>query len=318
MLTFGPVPSRRLGRSIGINNIAYKSCSYSCTYCQLGTTRDLTIVRRPFFEPQRLADAVARRVEQATRTGEAIDFLTFVPDGEPTLDVNLGATIRLLKPLGVPLAILTNASLVWDERVRDELSHLDLVSLKIDAVGDNLWKTIDRPHGALNHDTILNGILTFANSFGGQLITETMLIGNTDYRDELPRIASFLGSIPHLQKAYVAIPTRPPQDPRVTKPDEAIVNEAFQTVSRTLGLSRTEYLVGYEGNAFSSTGDVVEDLLSIMSVHPMREEALTDFLEKAGANWDIIARLTVEGRIIGVTYDRHTYYMRKLFTPNRK
>lgn len=318
MLTFGPVPSRRLGRSIGINNIAYKSCSYSCTYCQLGTTRDLTIARRPFFEPQRLADAVARRVEQATKKGETIDFLTFVPDGEPTLDANLGATIRLLKPLGVPLAILTNASLVWDERMRDELSHLDLVSLKIDAVGDTLWNAVDRPHRELNHDAILAGILTFAGGFSGRLITETMLVGNTDYQDELPRIASFLGSIPHLQKAYVAIPTRPPQDPRVTKPDEALVNEAFQTVSRALGPSRTEYLVGYEGNAFSSTGDPVEDLLSIMSVHPMREDALRDFLEKVGATWSLISQIITEGRIIGVAYDHHTYYMRRLFTPNRK
>lgn len=317
VLTFGPVPSRRLGRSVGINNIPPKSCSYSCAYCQVGATRDLTVTRRPFYEPQLLFEATVRKLEQAALEHEAVDYVTFVPDGEPTLDINLGATIKLLKQTGIPLAILTNASLIWDDQAQEALSDLDLVSLKVDAVSKDVWRTVNRPHAVLNLDAILEGIVAFSRRFSGTIITETMLIGNMDYQEELPKIGSFLNTLASLRTAYVAIPTRPPQDIRVTKPEEAIVNEAFQTFSQLLGPSRVEYLVGYEGNSFSSTGNAEEDLLSIMSVHPMREEALADFLTRAGAGWDLITKLTSEDKIIGVRYDDHTYYMRKLFASNR-
>jgi len=99
---FGPVPSRRLGRSLGINNIPPKICSYSCVYCQLGRTLRMEIERRAFYEPEELIRAVRERVEELREGGERIDYLTFVPDGEPTLDSNLGEEIAALKDLGIP------------------------------------------------------------------------------------------------------------------------------------------------------------------------------------------------------------------------
>jgi len=113
MKVYGPVPSRRLGRSLGINNIPSKVCSYSCVYCQAGRTTRLRGERSPFFRPEELTEEVAERVERLRGRGENVDYLSFVPNGEPTLDVTLGRTIELLKPLGIRIAVITNASLLW-------------------------------------------------------------------------------------------------------------------------------------------------------------------------------------------------------------
>ncbi|HEC33821.1 MAG TPA: radical SAM protein, partial [Chloroflexi bacterium] len=97
MIAFGPVPSRRLGRSLGINNIPPKMCTYSCIYCQLGRTITMQVKRGAFYEPDEILQDVHAKVERAREAGEAIDYLTFVPDGEPTLDINLGREIELLR-----------------------------------------------------------------------------------------------------------------------------------------------------------------------------------------------------------------------------
>ena len=99
MIAFGPVPSRRLGRSLGINNIPPKVCTYSCVYCQLGRTIEMRVERRAFYAPQEISKAVGDKVKKAGKVGESVDYLTFVSDGEPTLDVNLGREIELLRPL---------------------------------------------------------------------------------------------------------------------------------------------------------------------------------------------------------------------------
>ncbi|RJS80313.1 radical SAM protein, partial [Candidatus Bathyarchaeota archaeon] len=131
MIAFGPVPSRRLGKSLGINNIPAKVCTYSCVYCQLGRTKEITLERRAFYDPDRIFRDVRRKVEEARTRGEEIDYLTFVPDGEPTLDLNLGVEIELLRRIEIPIAILTNASLLWRRDVEEDLLKADLVSVKV-------------------------------------------------------------------------------------------------------------------------------------------------------------------------------------------
>jgi wyosine [tRNA(Phe)-imidazoG37] synthetase (radical SAM superfamily) len=133
MIAFGPVPSRRLGRSLGINNIPPKVCSYSCVYCQLGRTLKMQVERQAFHLPEEILVAVQKKVNSVKAAGESIDYLTFVPDGEPSLDINLGHAIELLRPLGLPIAVITNASLIWREDVRTDLRKADWVSLKVDA-----------------------------------------------------------------------------------------------------------------------------------------------------------------------------------------
>lgn len=175
-IVYGPVPSRRLGRSLGINNIPPKICSYSCIYCQLGNTTNMQVQRTNFYEPEEIARAVQEKVNQARKKGEPIDYLTFVPDGEPTLDVNLGREIELLRPLGIKIAVITNASLIWREDVRQDLQEAAWVSLKVDAVSKDTWRRINRPHKLLRLENIFDGMLEFTNTFDGDLATETMLV----------------------------------------------------------------------------------------------------------------------------------------------
>ncbi len=310
MIAFGPVPSRRLGRSLGVNNIPPKVCTYSCVYCQVGRTKQMQIERTAFYEPQRVLQEVADKVESSRKQGEPIDYLTFVPDGEPTLDVNLGREIELLRSLDIKLAIITNSSLISRQDVRDELMGLDWVSLKVDAVQEESWRKVNRPHGRLQLSAILQGMREFAASFSGTLVTETMLVrGLNDTDDHARQLAEFLAEL-RPAAAYLSIPVRPPAEEWVQVPAEETINRFYQIVSD--GADHVEYLIGYEGNAFAFTGNAAEDILSITAVHPMREEAVDEFLAQADADWSLIDTLINEGKLLALDYEGHKFYLRRL------
>ncbi|MBE9512583.1 MAG: radical SAM protein [Chloroflexi bacterium] len=309
-IVYGPVPSRRLGYSLGINNIPPKKCSYSCVYCQVGNTLDMRVERENFYKSGDIAQAVREKVSQLKEKEEPIDYLTFVPDGEPTLDVNLGQEIELLKPLGIKIAVITNASLIWREDVRQDLQKADWVSLKVDSVSEEIWRRVNRPKKSLKLGAIFDGMLKFASIFSGELAIESMLIqGINDSGEEIEKIAGFLAGLKP-KVAYLAIPTRPPAKRGIRAASEPVVNMAYQIFNRRL--SGVEYLIGYEGNEFALTGKLEDDLLSITSVHPMREEAVTEFLRKADAGWEVIERLIREGSLVELEYQEKKFYMRKL------
>jgi len=309
MIAYGPVPSRRLGRSLGINNIPPKICSYSCVYCQLGRTKKIQVNRTTFYDPQKVLKAVRDKVQKVKQRGESIDYLTFVPDGEPTLDINLGHAIELLKPLGIKIAVITNASLIWRPDVREALLKADWVSLKIDAKAAEVWRRINRPNGTLNLQAILNGALKFAKHYRGELTTETMLVKAVNDTDaSIREVADFLARLKPAT-SYLAIPTRPPAEKWAQSPDEEVVNRVFQILSKRV--KQFEYLIGYEGNAFAFTGHAEQDLLSITAVHPMRKEAVCDFLARAGVDWSMVIDLCARGKLIETKFDGHMFYMRK-------
>jgi wyosine [tRNA(Phe)-imidazoG37] synthetase (radical SAM superfamily) len=315
VIAFGPVPSRRLGRSLGINNIPPKVCTYSCVYCQLGRTPRMQVDRRAFYEPEEILDAVRDKVARVQEAGEDIDYLSFVPDGEPTLDIHLGREIELLKQLHLPIAVITNASLIGRQDVKQELMGADWVSLKIDAVEEIVWRRIDRPHGSLDLSSILVGACAFAREYRGELVTETMLVSRVnDDEEHLKTLAGFLARL-QPDRAYLSIPTRPPAEPWAQAPDERVINRAYHALAKKV--KQVEYLVGYEGNAFAFTGDVERDLLSITAVHPMREDAVQDYLAQAGAGWPAIQRLVDQGELVEVKHGGHIFYLRKLTVPGR-
>ena len=313
MIVFGPVPSRRLGRSLGVNNIPPKACTYSCVYCQVGRTLDMQVERRVFYEPGRVVSDVGDKVARTREAGERIDYLSFVPDGEPTLDINLGREIDPLQPLGLSVAVISNASLIWRGDVRRDLAGADWASLKVDAVEEGVWRRINRPHGKLQLASILEGALEFAGTYGGELVTETMLVaGVNDGEEHLRAVAEFLAQLqPH--RAYLSVPTRPPAEPWARPPGEQAVNRAYHILRKEV--EQVEYLIGYEGNAFAFTGDVEQDLLSITSVHPMREDAVSAFLARAGANWATVRQLLAQDRLVEAQYDGHRFYLRRFATP---
>ena len=310
MRVFGPVPSRRLGRSIGINNIPPKICSYACVYCQLGRAIKMSATRQKYYDPGELFAEVKKKVDNVRSCGEKIDYLTIVPDGEPTLDINLGQLISLLKSLNIPVGVITNTSLIDMADVRAELHEADWVSLKIDTVSESIWKKIDRPHQDVQLDTILSAANLFAKQFTGQLVTETMLInGLNDSEEDLLNTAEFIGRIkPSI--AYLAIPTRPPAEKWAIAPSESKINQAYQIFSQHT--DKVEYLVGYEGNEFSSSGNVVEDILSITAVHPMREDAILEYLRNVDADFSVIDEMVSSGRLIVTEYCGKRFYLRNL------
>jgi len=270
----------------------------------------MQLERRAFYEPEEILRDVQDKVERAKETGEPIDYLTFVPDGEPTLDVNLGREIELLRPLRIKIAVITNSSLVWRQDVREGLMKADWVSLKMDSVREEIWRRINRPHGNLHLTSILNGALEFAKGFKGELATETMLVeGVNDGDGHIREVAGFLARL-RPAKAYLAIPTRPPAEKWVRAPGEEAINRAYQILAKSL--EHVEYLIGYEGNAFAFTGNVEEDLLGITAVHPMREDAVSEFLARAGADWPVVRNLTERGQLVEMAYEGHKFYMRKL------
>lgn len=311
MISFGPVPSRRLGKSLGINNIPPKVCSYSCVYCQLGKTTRMSVDRERFYSPKIIIDEIRRKIGESIAKDEKIDYVTYVPDGEPTLDINLGKEISLLRQIKIPIAALTNASLIWQREVKETLHEMDLVSIKVDAVSEDLWKKVNRPHTALELEKILDGIVEFSKEFRGITIAETMLIDGIDYNDEIDKIADFLAQV-KLNKSYIAIPTRPPAEGWVKPANEELINRAFHTFAEKLGQEKVEYLIGYEGNAFASTGNVEKDLLSITSVHPMRKEGIKELLKSAKADWNVVEKLVSDEKLIELEYEKHKYFMRKL------
>jgi len=307
---FGPVPSRRLGRSLGINNIPPKMCPYSCVYCQIGRTLKLRLDRTAFYEPDKIFRDVEAKVREARRRGESVDYLTFVPDGEPTLDLRLGEEIARLRPLGVKIGVITNASLLWRPDVREDLRRADWVSVKVDAVSPAVWRKINRPHGRLSWDLVREGLSEFARIFEGELVMETMLVrGLNDRPEEIEKTAAFAAGLKP-RKSYLSIPIRPPAEKRVRPPDEQALNLAHQAFKAKS--IPTELLIGYEGNAFAFTGNAEEDLLAIMSVHPMREDAVSRFLRKAGADPDTVKNMVRSGRLVEVRYKNETFYLRKL------
>jgi wyosine [tRNA(Phe)-imidazoG37] synthetase (radical SAM superfamily) len=276
----------------------------------VGRTAVPEIVPRAFHPPDELIAAVGDRVRALQRRGEPIDFLTFVADGEPTLDRHLGEEIEGLRALGIPIAVISNGSLLWREEVRRALSRADWVSLKVDAVGDAVWRRINRPQPSLHLDAVLEAMLAFAREYHGTLATETLLIRDVnDGEDVVDATAGFLERL-RPRVAYVAVPTRPPAEEWVRPADEAAVNGCFHRFAR--GLPRVELLAEFEGTAFGTTGAAEDDLLANAAVHPMREDAALALLARAGADRSVLERLVAEGRLRRVPYQGHTFYLRSL------
>ena len=276
-LVFGPVYSRRLGLSLGVNNIPYKYCSYTCIYCQLGRTIKLTIDRKPFSNPGEVVAAVEAKLAETAR----VDYVSFVPDGEPTLDTMLGKDIELLKSrLGVRVAVLSNASLLWIRDVREDLSGADVVSAKIDAGDPETWRRIDRPHPALRFDKIVEGILLFRDEYEGRLITETMLVrGVNDSLGVLKETARLIAEI-RPAKAYIMVPVRPPAEPWV-KPAAAEALVALYNMLRSRGVD-AEILGRPEPPPPPPSEDPVRFVAATVAVHPLRKSYVARLFEEKG------------------------------------
>ena len=274
-LVFGPVPSRRLGQSLGIDPVPLKTCNWNCVYCQLGRSTPLVNKRKNYYVPEAIL-AKVQAVLAAHRSGD-IDWITFVGSGEPTLHASIGLLIRQVKTLtDLPVAVITNGSLLYLPEVRRELSAADAVLPTLDAGNAQLYRKINRPWPELTFERLLDGLTAFRQVYHGKLWLEVMLVkGLNDTEDALRSTAAALRRI-EPDQVHINLPIRPPAEPWVQPPDEtglmratAILGDIAQVVHPARGIFD-----------LSGHNTLVDAIVSIITRHPMREDELVRALER--------------------------------------
>ena len=273
---YGPVPSRRLGQSLGIDPIPLKTCNWNCVYCQLGRTVPLTNERQEYF-PKREILAEVHTALCEHQPGE-IDWVTFVGSGEPTLHSEIGWLIREVKSsTELPVAVISNGSLLYQADVRRALSQADVVLPSLDAGTAALYRQLNRPHPAVSYGRLVDGLVAFREEYSGKLWIEVMLMqGLNDTVTALEDIAAVLRSI-EPDEIHINLPTRPPAETWVRPSSEEGLIRARAILG---GISRVVHPI--EGS-FDLSGytSIVEAIMAIITRHPMRQEEL----ERTLARW---------------------------------
>ena len=183
---YGPVPSRRLGYSLGVDIVPFKACTLDCIYCQLGNTKQKTIRRKKYFEK----DDILGQLKEAISSGQRIDYITFSGSGEPTLNVFIGELIREIKKFtSIPVAVLTNGTLLTHQSVRRALSAADLVVPSLDAATQDVFQRINRPHPSLKIRQAIQGLKQFRQEYCGKIWLEILFVkGINDSPDHLDKL----------------------------------------------------------------------------------------------------------------------------------
>jgi len=272
----------------------------------VGRTSQLTLKRVPFFSTEEILSQVEKRLEECGRSNIQVDYLSLVPDGEPALDIHLDALIHGLKQFSLPVAVISNAALITESDVQAALLQADWVSLKMDAVRAEEWKSVNRPHRKLDLNAILDSALSFSKRFRGTLVTETMLVsGVNDYLKSIEQLSIYLGNL-HPQRAYLSIPVRPPAEDWVKPPSDerlAVLIEFLQG-KHNFALPLFEN----EQQGFLSTDDLQSNILEITAVHPIRESALQNMVSQSGSSWDLVEKMLKEGSLLRILYAGEAFY----------
>jgi len=204
---FGPVPSRRLGRSLGVDLVPFKTCTYDCIYCQLGRTTRKTVERKEWVP----LDGVLEELNEKLSTKP--DYITLSGSGEPTLFSRLDELVDRIKAITrVPVAVLTNGSLLWQKDVRRQLMNADLVIPSLDAGDETIFRLVNRPHEQVSFEQMLGGLIDFRREFRGEYWLEIFVIGAyTGVPEELTRVAKCVDRI-RPDRIQLNTVTRPPAE----------------------------------------------------------------------------------------------------------
>ena len=292
---YGPVPSRRLGLSLGISPIPKKTCNYSCIYCQLGRTDHMTNTRQLFYP----IEEMIAELEAFLQSGTAFDVVTIVGEGEPTLYLGLGELIEEIQArTEKPVAVITNGALLYDPAVRRELGRADLVLPTMGAYDEASFKTISRPHGSLHFAEVFSGLQAFSKEYKGQLWIEIMLVaGVNDDEATLARYAAMLRTLDY-DRLYLNTPVRPPAEDYARAVDE----EKMQAAVAVLGGISISLL---ESQGFhSEIADPYEAIMSIIKRHPMNQFEIEGFLASRDCADDasILTRLKGDAKVSVIYY----------------
>lgn len=301
-LVYGPVPSRRLGYSLGVDLLPRKTCTFDCAYCQVGPTSRLTVRRRDFFP---VAEVLAQ-VRTALASGKTIDCITLSGSGEPTLYKSLGPLIRGLKAMSdLPVVVLTNGSLLYRKDVRRGLAAADIVVPTFDAAGGALLDRVNRPHPALRYDRILRGLRDFRREYRGRIWLEVMLIkGWNDRPGHLSRLKALIATLAP-DRIQVNTVIRPPAD-KAAKP----LSPAELERARAFLGGAAEVIPGFRrsdrrgGRALAD-----EDVLAVLRRRPVTLEDLTASLGRpAGEVRARLASLLSRARAARVVHKGRAYF----------
>jgi len=169
---YGPVPSRRLGRSLGIDLVPHKICTYDCIYCQIGRTTGKTLLRKEYVPKEEVLEEVKAFLLNG---GSSIDHFSLSGSGEPTLNSQIGSVIKGMKEMSpIPVAVLTNGSLLYLEEVRDDLRQADIILPSLDAVSKEVFTRINRPHKGISVEKVIEGLVEFRKVYQGQIWLEIL------------------------------------------------------------------------------------------------------------------------------------------------
>lgn len=304
-MIFGPVRSRRLGLIIGINNISSKACSYNCVYCPNKNKSCCSICTGNCLSPYELFVAVKKKLSEIELSQNKINYIVFAGSGDPTMDTELPKEIMLMREFGYKIAVFTNASMLWNENIQQNLMFADYVSLKIDSVYEDTWEKINRPHERLSLEHILNGIRQFSKIFRGTLVTETNLIKNiNDNEIEINGISDFVNSI-KIDTAYFTTPIYPPAETYAGSPDKETILYLSDIIRKRI--INSVLLCCPEKHEFYSTGDFENELIGLLEIHPVNKEAVTTFARENG-KIDNLQGLILNKIIDEIVFGEKKYY----------
>ncbi|MFO7956578.1 MAG: radical SAM protein [Candidatus Brocadiia bacterium] len=286
---YGPVPSRRLGRSLGIDLVPFKTCSYDCVYCQLGRTTRKTMTRKEWLPLDPALEELERKLESGP------DYITLSGSGEPTLFSRIGELIDRVKDMtDIPVAVLTNGSLLWQEGLREELLGADLVIPSLDAGNAATFHYVNRPVSGLSYDRMTEGLIAFREQYEGQYWLEVFLLGGvTDVNAEVEALAEQVRRIGP-DRVQLNTVTRPPaEDYAYAVPPDEMAGLASRIAGNAEVIA--DYRRVHDEPAFTARGEdvlellrrrpcTVEDVASGLGMH--RNEAVK-YVERFLADGDV-------------------------------
>ena len=305
MYAYGPVPSRRLGRSLGVSSIPHKTCSYNCIYCQLGQTSKLQVKRESFYPKEDILSDIEKVMNPAN-----VDYITFVGDGEPTLCKDLGWLINQCKQKWqIPVAVITNGSLLFMEDVRQDLKNSDVVLPTLDAGSEEVYRTLNRPHASIGFEEMLQGQVDFRKEYPGKIWLEVMLV--KDVNDSDGSLMEIKDAIEQVKpdRIYISVPIRPPAKPGVRPPEPGRIIRAHEILGTTLDLTDRES--GEFG--LDNFPDLRTTIIEICSRHPLREEQARD-IDKRFSGAESIDTMLSDGSLVRVEYQNVSYLLPANFT----
>ncbi len=304
---YGPVPSRRLGVSLGIDPIPLKVCSFDCVYCEVAKTTLLTIERKEYIKAGEILSELKNFLKEYKGT---LDYITFSGSGEPTLNSRIGYMIREIKKFAtVPVAVLTNASLLWQHELQEELSAADLVKCTLDAARDKYFKRINQPSPLLSIDKIVQGITEFSKKYKGTLLIEVMLVrGVNDDEENYRDLHNVLKDI-HTTEIQINTVVRPAAF-GFAKP---LSKEELELAQKIIG-NNCKIISEFSRETNKAYRKDLEE--AIVGSIRIRPQTINDLSSGLGVHRDEILKymelLTKEGKVIETLLQGQKFYKMKI------